>query len=330
MANLEPKSSVGRAKRIESLSVRDFFERHGKDLRMRLVGDESGFDRLIREPTINRPGLALAGYYNYFAFMRVQVIGKAERSFLKSLPEEERMRRFEEFCRQDIPCIVISRGETLTDEMLVAANKAGISVFRTTMVTMNFINAATIQLEWDFAPTQSVHGCMVDVLGVGVLIRGNSGSGKSECVLSLLRRGASLVADDKVDLRNIENREVIGMSPEMGRYHMEVRGLGIINVAALFGIGSIRLEKRLDLVCTLRLMTDMESLDRHGLDQKYFHLLGLRIPEVEIPVAAGRDVAQLVEVAALDQKLRSYGYNAAVELDKKLIKLMRERTGMGP
>jgi HPr kinase/phosphorylase len=329
MANFEPKSSVGRAKRIESLSVRDFFERHGRDLRMRLVGDESGFDRLIREPTINRPGLALAGYYNYFAFMRVQVIGKAERSFLKSLPEEERLGRFEEFCRRDIPCIVISRGETLTDEMLAAANQAGISVFRTTMVTMNFINAATIQLEWDFAPTQSVHGCMVDVLGVGVLLRGNSGSGKSECVLSLLRRGASLVADDKVDLRNIENREIIGMSPEMGRYHMEVRGLGIINVAALFGIGSIRLEKRLDLVCTLKLTPEIENLDRHGLDQKYFHLLGLRIPEVEIPVAAGRDVAQLVEVAALDQKLRSYGYNAAVEFDKKLIKLMRERTGMG-
>jgi HPr kinase/phosphorylase len=224
---------------------------------------------------------------------------------------------------------VISRGETLPDEMLTAANQAGISVFRTTMVTMNFINAATIQLEWDFAPTQSVHGCMVDVLGVGVLIRGNSGSGKSECVLSLLRRGASLVADDKVDLRNIENREIIGMSPEMGRYHMEVRGLGIINVAALFGIGSIRLEKRLDLVCTLKLMADFDALDRHGLDQKYFHLLGLRIPEVEIPVAGGRDVAQLVEVAALDQKLRGYGYNAAVELDKKLIKFMRERTGMG-
>jgi HPr kinase/phosphorylase len=329
MANFEPKSSAGRAKRIEALSVRDFFERHGRELRMRLVGDESGFDRLIREPTINRPGLALAGYYNYFAFMRVQVIGKAERSYLKSLPEEERQRRFEEFCRRDIPCIVISRGETLPDEMLVAANRAGISVFRTTMVTMNFINAATIQLEWDFAPTQSVHGCMVDVLGVGVLIRGNSGSGKSECVLSLLRRGASLVADDKVDLRNIENREIIGMSPEMGRYHMEVRGLGIINVAALFGVGSIRLEKRLDLVCTLKLMSDFDNIDRHGLDQKYFHLLGLRIPEVEIPVAAGRDVAQLVEVAALDQKLRSYGYNAAVELDKKLIKVMRERTGIG-
>ncbi|MEQ1841863.1 MAG: HPr(Ser) kinase/phosphatase, partial [Verrucomicrobiales bacterium] len=226
-------------------------------------------------------------------------------------------------------CIVVSRGDTLPDEMLKAANEAGISVFRTTMITMNFINAATIQLEWDFAPTQSVHGCMVDVLGVGVLIRGNSGSGKSECVLSLLRRGASLVADDKVDLRNIENREVIGMSPEMGRYHMEVRGLGIINVAALFGVGSIRLEKRLDLVCTLKLMSDLDSVDRHGLDQKYFHLLGLRIPEVEIPVAAGRDVAQLVEVAALDQKLRSYGYNAAVELDRKLIKVMRERSGIG-
>jgi HPr kinase/phosphorylase len=329
MAHTEPKSSIGKAKRIESLSVRDFFERHGKDLRMRLIGDESGFDRPIREPTINRPGLALAGFYSYFAFMRVQVIGKAERSYLKSLPEEERLRRFEDFCRSDIPCIVVSRGETLPDEMLVAANRAGISVFRTTMVTMNFINAATIQLEWEFAPTQSVHGCMVDVLGVGVLIRGDSGSGKSECVLSLLRRGASLVADDKVDLRNIENREIIGTAPELGRSHMEVRGIGIINVAALFGVASIRLEKRLDLVCTLRPDGELREVDRHGLDQRYFHLLGLRIPEVEIPLAPGRDVSQLVEVAALDQRLRSYGYNAAAELDKRLMKLMRDRSGGG-
>jgi len=292
---------------------------------MRLVGADCGFDRPIREPTINRPGLALAGFYTYFAVMRIQVIGKAERSYLKSLDPTERRRRFVEFCRRDIPCIIVSRGDTLSDDLLEVANEAGISVFRTTMVTMNFINAATIGLEWDFAPTQSVHGCMVDVMGIGVLIRGASGSGKSECVLSLLRRGGSLVADDKVEFRNLENRELIGASPELGRAHMEVRGIGLINVAALFGIGSIRFEKRLDLVCTLTMVEELTLLERHGLDQKYYTLLGLRVPEVEIPVAAGRDLAQLIEVAALEQKLRSLGHNAALELNKKLLKKMREK-----
>ncbi len=193
------------------------------------------------------------------------------------------------------------------------------------MVTMNFINAATIQLEWDFAPTTTVHGCMVDVMGIGILIRGSSGVGKSECVLSLLRRGSSLVADDMVVFRNLESREIIGAAMELGRSHMEVRGLGLINVGALFGVGSIRLEKRLDLVVTLKREEDMAQVERVGMDQKRFNVLGIDIPEVEIPVAPGRDLAQLVEVAALDQKLRSFGYNSAVEFNKKLLKIMRER-----
>lgn len=292
---------------------------------MRLIGEDCGFEREILEPTINRPGLALAGFFSYFAFMRIQVIGKAERSYIRSLKPDDRKKRFREFVKRKIPCIVISRGETLSEDMLEIANEHGISVFRTTMVTMNFINAATINLEWDFAPTQSVHGCMVDAMGIGIFIRGDSGTGKSECVLSLLRRGASLVADDTVIFRNIEGRELIGAAKEIGRSHMEVRGLGIINVGALFGVGSIRLEKKLDLVVTLKREEDINSLERVGVDQRKYQLLGLKVPEVEIPVAAGRDLAQLIEVAALDQKLRSFGYNSAVEFNKKLLKIMRDR-----
>ncbi len=320
-----PKDRQPKSKSVESITVGEFFERHAKELGMRLIGDKSGFKRTIREPTINRPGLALSGFYDYFAYMRIQVLGKAERSYLKQLEPKEAVKRFKQFCSRDIPCVVISRGDTLSDELLEVANKLGVSVFRTTMVTMNFINAATIQLEWEFAPTAMVHGCMVDVMGVGVLIRGASGTGKSECVLSLLRRGSSLVADDVVLFRNLENRELVGESPELGRSHMEVRGLGIINVGALFGVGCIRLEKRLNLVCTLRPAEDMGELDRMGTEQKRYQLLGLRVPEVEIPVAPGRDLAQLIEVAALDQKLRSFGYNSAVEFNRKLLKIMRER-----
>lgn len=312
-------------KKGPAITVGRFFERHHEELGMRLIGEDCGFDREILEPTINRPGLALAGFFSYFAFMRIQVIGKAERSYLRSLDLAERARRFRDFVKRDIPCIVASRGETLSEELLAIANENGISLFKTKMVTMNFINAATIHLEWDFAPTQRLHGCLVDVMGIGIFIRGASGMGKSECVLSLLRRGASLVADDTVIFRNIESREIIGSAIEAGRSHMEVRGLGIINVSAIFGIGSLRAEKRLDLVVTLKPEEEINELERAGFEQRSVELLGLEIPEVEIPVAPGRDLAQLVEVAALDQKLRGFGYNTAVEFNKKLLKMMSER-----
>lgn len=294
-------------------------------MRLRLVGSRIGFERRISEPTINRPGLALSGFYTYFALHRMQVIGKAERSYLKHLNEENMVKRFTELCRRQIPCIIVSRGETLPDNLIRKANELGISVFQTSMVTMNFINAATVRLEWEFAPTTTEHGCMVDVMGIGILIRGSSGSGKSETVLALLRRGASLVSDDTVRLRNMEGRELIGTAPELGRTHMEVRGLGIINVAALFGIGTFRTEKRLDLIVTLKPTEELENVDRSGLDRKHLTLLGLRIPLVELPVAPGRDMAQLIEVAALDQKLKSLGHDSAVEFNKKLLKMMRER-----
>ncbi|MCB1231395.1 MAG: HPr(Ser) kinase/phosphatase [Verrucomicrobiae bacterium] len=311
--------------KIPTVSVGEFYERHSDELRLRLVGSRIGFERRISEPTINRPGLALSGFYTYFALHRIQVIGKAERSYLKHLSVDNMEKRFVELCRRQIPCIVVSRGETLPDSLIRSANEMGISIFQTSMVTMNFINAATVRLEWEFAPTTTEHGCMVDVMGIGILIRGDSGSGKSETVLALLRRGASLVSDDTVRLRNLENRELIGTAPELGRTHMEVRGLGIINVAALFGIGTFRTEKRLDLVVTLKPSEELENLDRSGLDRKHLNLLGLRIPHVELPVAPGRDMAQLIEVAALDQKLKSLGHDSAVEFNKKLLKMMRER-----
>lgn len=308
-----------------SVTVGEFYERHSEELRLRLVGSRIGFDRRISEPTINRPGLALSGFYTYFALHRIQVIGKAERSYLKHLSEENMEKRFEELCRRQIPCIVVSRGETLPDGLVEKANGLGLSIFQTSMVTMNFINAATVRLEWEFAPTSTEHGCMIDVMGIGILIRGSSGSGKSETVLALLRRGGSLVSDDMVRLRNIEGREIIATAPDLGRTHMEVRGLGIINVAALFGIGTFRTEKRLDLIVTLKPVEDLQEVDRIGLDRKTYTLLGLRVPHVELPVAPGRDMAQLIEVAALDQKLKALGHDSAIEFNKKLLKKMRDR-----
>src|SRR6267143_1892970 len=247
---------------VPVVTVDGFYRAHGEKLHLKLEGKRVGFHRKIREPTINRPGLALSGFYNYFAEKRVQVLGAAEQSYLKSFSPRVRKQRFHALCAQKIPCVVASRGFHLEPELLAVADEAQIAVFRTPMITMKFINAVTIALEMDFSPTVTEFGSMVDILGVGVLIRGASGIGKSECVLGLIERGYSLVADDVTRITSLEGRELMAMAPDLTRNHMEVRGIGIINVSNIFGIGSIRVEKRLDLVVTLQEWQQVDSVDR--------------------------------------------------------------------
>ncbi len=292
---------------------------------MTISGSDIGFDRRIREPTINRPGLALAGFYSYFAEKRIQVLGSAELSYLRSLSPAEMKDRCKILCERPIPGLVVSRGFKVPPQLQEAANVAGVALFRTTMVTMKFMNAATLALEFDFAPQKSEYGSMVDILGVGTLIRGSSGIGKSECVLGLVERGHSLVSDDMTCFRAIENRELVGTSPDLTRHHMEIRGLGVINVMSIFGIGSVRTEKRLDLIVTLKDWDELEEVDRIGLDQEYFDILDILIPHITIPVRVGRDLARLVEVAALDQKLKSIGHNSARDFNERLIKAMQKK-----
>jgi len=252
---------------LPALTVGEWYTRHSEALQLRLLGPAVGFERVIREPTINRPGLALSGFFAYFAVKRIQVLGSAELSYLKSLPREDVRSRARELFSRSIPCIVISRAAKPPSALLEEAAAAGVAVFRTPMITMRFINAATILLESDFAPVISEYGSMVDILGIGVMIRGASGIGKSECVLGLIERGYSLVSDDMTRLRALEGRDLIGTAPDLTRHHMEVRGIGIINVASIFGISSTRLEKRLDLVVTLKDWQELEEVDRIGLEQ---------------------------------------------------------------
>ncbi|MCX8493729.1 MAG: HPr(Ser) kinase/phosphatase [Chthoniobacterales bacterium] len=308
---------------FKSLSVGKFFADHGPSLELELIGDSVGMERPIAEPTINRPGLALAGFFRYFASKRVQVAGHAELSYLRSLPAEERATRIKSLFEQQIPCLVIARGLPLPTGLLEFAAKSETPVFRTPLVTMKFINSATIALEDEFAPVASEHGSMVDIMGMGVLIRGASGIGKSECVLGLIERGYSLVSDDITRFRNLEGRELIGNSKELTRFHMEVRGIGIINVAAIFGAGSVRPEKRLDLIVTLKDWHDVEEIDRLGLDRDAYEILGIPIPHVTIPVRPSRDLARLVEVAALNQKLRGMGHDTAREFNDRLLRAMK-------
>ena len=311
-----------------TITVGQFYKEHGETLHLSLVGPERGFDRKILEPTINRPGLALSGFFQYFAGKRIQVVGAAEMSYLKSLRREEAARRFGQVCTRRIPCVVFSRNAVISRALRTEAERAGIALFRTPLVTMNFVNAATIALELDFSPSRVEHGSMVDILGIGTLIRGASGVGKSECVLGLIERGYSLVADDVTRIRAIERRELMATAPNLTRYHMEVRGLGVINVASIFGVGSIRTEKRVDLVVTLKDWQDTEDIDRVGLEQESFRILNIEVPHVTIPVRPGRDMARLVEVAALDQKLRLLGQNGSEEFNQRLLNLMHRQKSL--
>jgi HPr kinase/phosphorylase len=304
------------------VTVERFYTDNASSLEMNLVAGAAGLKRVIREPTVNRPGLVLAGFTRYFANKRIQVIGNAEAYFLKSLPQEERLRRAESFLSYRLPCVVFSRNMHPDKMFLKAAEAARTPIFRCPMVTMKFINLATLALEMMFAPRGTEMGSMVDILGVGVILRGESGIGKSESVLALIERGYSLVADDITKVTLVDGREVVGTSAEVTRNHMEVRGIGIINVAAMFGVKAIRHEKRVDLVITLKSWNEVPDVDRLGMEQEYVKILGIDVPHITIPVRPGRDLARLIEVAAFQTKLKSSGYNPAKELNERLISRM--------
>jgi len=309
-----------------SITVEQFFNEHGAALQMRLLSGESNLKRIIREPTVNRPGLALSGFTQYFAYKRVQVFGNAEVFYLRTLTRQQREERYAYLFAYKIPCVVFSRGLKPDREFLDAAEKSGVPVFHSPLVTMNFINSATLELETMFAPRGTEIGSMVDILGVGVIIKGESGIGKSEAVLALIERGYSLVSDDVTKVALVGGHEVVGNSGELTRNHMEIRGIGIINVAAMFGIKSVRRDKVLNLIVTLKAWNEVADVDRLGIEQEFFKVLGVEIPHIIIPVRPGRDLARLIEVAAYQTKLKLSGYNAAQELNERLIAQMNPGT----
>jgi HPr kinase/phosphorylase len=305
-----------------SITVEQFFKEHGAALEMRQLSDGVELNRIIREPTVNRPGLALSGFTQYFAYKRVQVFGNAEVYYLRSLTHEQRESRYAYLFAYKIPCVVFSRGLRPDKEFLTAAEHAGVPVFQSPLVTMNFINSATLELESMFAPRGTEIGSMVDILGVGVIIKGESGIGKSEAVLALIERGYSLVSDDVTKVTLVGGHQVIGNSGELTRNHMEIRGIGIINVAAMFGIKSVRRDKTLNLIVTLKQWDEVADVERLGMEQEFINVLGVDIPHITIPVRPGRDLARLIEVAAYQTKLKLSGYNAAQELNERLIAQM--------
>ncbi|NBS06741.1 MAG: HPr(Ser) kinase/phosphatase [Verrucomicrobia bacterium] len=310
-----------------TVSVEHFYTQHAARLQLKLVAGQEGMGRLIREGAVNRLGMALTGFIKYFAFRRVQLIGKSEISYFLSLDSDTRQARIRAILDRKIPCIVFSRNNRPPAIILKEAEKAKVPIFISPIPTPRLVNLITLCLEEDFAPTTSEHGSMVDIMGVGVLIRGESGVGKSECALGLVERGYSLVADDITRLRLLEGRELMATSAEVTRTFMEVRGIGIINVAAIFGGRAIRTEKRLDLVVTLAEWDQVGDIERTGLDQQFYEILGLKIPHVRIPIRPGRDLAGLVQVAALDQKMKTMGQFSALEFNEKLMSRLKLKEG---
>jgi len=310
-----------------TVSVEHFYTQHAARLQLKLVAGQEGMGRLIREGAVNRLGMALTGFIKYFAFRRVQLIGKSEVSYFQTLDAATRQARIQAILDKKIPCIVFSRDNRPPAIILKAAQKAKVPVFVSPIPTPRLVNLITLCLEEDFAPSTSEHGSMVDIMGVGVLIRGESGVGKSECALGLVERGYSLVADDITRLRLLEGRELMASSAEVTRTFMEVRGIGIINVAAIFGGRAIRTEKRLDLVVSLEEWDKVEEIERTGLDQQFYEILGMKIPHVRIPIRPGRDLAGLVQVAALDQKMKTMGQFSALEFNEKLMSRLKLKDG---
>jgi HPr kinase/phosphorylase len=306
----------------DTITVERFYTEQSASLPLKLVAGATGLKRIIREPTVNRPGLALAGFTRYFANKRLQVIGNAETCFLKSLSAPQRQKRYANLFSYRIPGVIFSRNLTPDKLFRQAAEKAQVPILVTPMITMKFINLATIALEMLFAPRSTEIGSMVDILGVGVIIRGESGIGKSESVLALIERGYSLVADDVTRVTLLDGREIVGTSAEVTRNHMEVRGIGIINVADMFGVRSIRSEKKVDLVVSLKQWEEVPDVDRLGMEEEYVKVLGVSVPHITIPVRPGRDLARLIEVAAFQTKLKAAGRNPAKELNDRLIAKM--------
>jgi HPr kinase/phosphorylase len=308
----------------EQISIREFHDTYRDMLRLELVAGEKGLDKIISEKSINRPALALTGYFKEFAYRRLQVLGAGEIAYLQDQPPEIRSQRLEAILSHDIPALVITGGREPDADLIRMADRHAVPLLRTQLKSKDFSAEATVLLEEKFAPRTSTHGTLIDVKGVGVLLRGSSGVGKSECALALIERGHSLVADDYVRITLVGDRELVGTAKELNRGYMECRGIGIINVASIFGVRSVRREKRIDLVLTFRLWQPGMDEERTGLDVESFEILGRKVPHMTLPVRPGRDMARLAEVAAMVQALRGMGHDDAREFSERLIRHMQQ------
>jgi HPr kinase/phosphorylase len=292
------------------VAVAEMLEEGAGALQLELVAGRAGLDHRVHLSRVQRPGLALTGYTDYIRYGRVQIVGSSEIGYLRKLTPRRRTAILAKVCRCRMTCFVVTKGLAPPPELLAAAEGAGVPVLATPLESTAFIQHLSAFLEERLATRLHIHSVLLDVFGLGVLILGDSGIGKSECALDLIDRGHRLVADDVVEIKRMGD-SLVGASPDLTRYHMELRGLGVLNIKDLYGVSSIRLSKRVELVVLLERWEAGKEYDRLGLQDETFFILGAEVPLARMPVAPGRNIALLVEVAARNQLLREGGYDAA-------------------
>lgn len=283
--------------------------------------------RLIKESNLHRPGMALAGYLDLFTHQRVQVLGNTECRFLAHLSEDQRIEAFNNVLKFPIPCIICTEGNVLDDTLLTKATNAGVPIYVTTEPSTKFMYVLRDFLEDQFAPQQSLHGSLIDVYGIGLLIVGPAGIGKSEVALDLVERGHRLVADDVVMATRKEGQVVMGSGTDLVQHFMEVRGLGLVDVRAMFGIRAIRFQKRIEVVVNLHPWDPEEEYTRLGMVDETFDILGAKLPLVMLPITPGKNVTVLCEVIAMNHLLRHYGYDPAEVFAERLAERIRKKGG---
>jgi HPr kinase/phosphorylase len=289
-----------------------------QQFQLEVLAGEEGLHRVIETDDLNRPGLEMAGYFAYYPVERAQILGRTELAFLETLTAAERRDRMEKLCADKTPCIIITRGLEPPAELIEVANARQLPILRSPVATTILLSRITNFLEKRLAPTATIHGVLVDVYGVGMLITGGSGIGKSETALELVKRGHRLVADDAVEIRQTADNLLYGNAPDLIRHLLEIRGLGILNVMTLFGAGAVRNSKQITLVVKLENWQQDKQYDRLGLDEETTRIIDTEVPLVTVPVRPGRNLAIILEVAAMNFRLKRMGYNAALQFTNKL------------
>lgn len=296
------------------VSTRDVMEKFN----LQLLGGGEGVSRYIAVSDISRPGLEMAGYFTHYPAERVQLLGKTELSFFAMLADEEKKERMLKLCSPDTPAIIVSRSMEVPPELIAAGDENNVPILKTTMTTTRFSSKLTNFLESRLAPSTAVHGVLVDVYGIGVLILGKSGVGKSETALELVKKGHRLVADDSVEIRQETEDLLIGNPPPLLEHLLEIRGVGIINIMTLFGASAVRPYKRITLVIDLEIWDPEKVYDRLGLEEEKMKIIDTEVTKLTVPVRPGRNVAVIIEVAAMNYRLKRLGVNAAEEFTRRL------------
>jgi len=281
---------------------------------------------MIETPEINRPALQITGYYDYFDPKRLQVIGKVELTYLEQFPRDKRYELMEELFKRKVPAVILTRNMHILPEMLELAEKYDVTLLRTEESTSSIMSAMISYLNVQLAPRRTRHGVLVEVYGEGVLIMGESGVGKSETAIELLKRGHRLVADDAVEIKRVSSRTLVGSSPDIIRHFVELRGIGIVDVKEIFGMGAVKDTESINMIIHLEPWVEGKQYDRLGMLDEYTNIMGINIPSLTIPVKPGRNLAIIIEVASMNNRQKRMGYNAAVELNNRLMREMNKMT----